>query len=74
MIFQIKLNNNIFQEQSSVDGFHSLFRFAQDEDLLYLWEDFPAKLLSHDFPSAKGFLVETNLCEKKWQNWKNIIK
>ena len=34
--------------------------------MLYVREDIPAKLLSHDFPCAESFFVEINLCKKKW--------
>ena len=34
--------------------------------MLYVWEDIPAKLLSHAFPSAKNFFVEINPNKKKW--------
>ena len=34
--------------------------------MLYVREDIPAKLLSHDFPSAENFFIEINLCKKKW--------
>ena len=34
--------------------------------MLYVWEDIPAKLLSHAFPSPKNFFVEINPNKKKW--------
>ena len=34
--------------------------------MLYVREDVPAKLLSHDFPSADSFFIESNLFKKKW--------
>ena len=33
--------------------------------MLYVREDLPAKLLSHDFPFAKRFFVEINLYKRK---------
>ena len=33
--------------------------------MLYVREDIPAKLLSHDFPSAESFFIEINLYKKK---------
>ena len=34
--------------------------------MLYVWEDIPAKLLRHAFPSAKNIFVEINPNKKKW--------
>ena len=35
--------------------------------LIYVWEDIPAKILSHDFPSTESFFVEIILHKKKWR-------
>ena len=45
---------------------HNLDLTASGEILLYVREDIPAKLLSHDFPCAESFFVEINLYKKKW--------
>ena len=34
--------------------------------MIYVREDIPAKLLSHDFLSAENFFLEINLYKKKW--------
>ena len=34
--------------------------------MLYVREDIPAKVLSHDFPTAESFFVEIILHKKKW--------
>ena len=56
--------------QFLIDGFHSPFRFDCNKNgagiTLYVREDIPAKLLSHDFPFAESFFVEINLYKKKW--------
>ena len=55
--------------QSLIKGFHSPFRFDRNRNgggiILYVREDIPAKLLSHDFPSAESFFIEINLNKKK---------
>ena len=52
------------------DGFHTPFRFDRNKNgggiLLYVREDIPTKILSHDFPSAESFFVEIILHKKKW--------
>ena len=35
--------------------------------MIYVREDIPAKLLSHDFLSAENFFLEINLHKKKWR-------
>ena len=51
-----KLDNSFPHGQFLIDRFHTLFRFDRDQDgrgiLLYVQKDIPAKILSHDFPSA----------------------
>ena len=34
--------------------------------MLYVRDDIPAKLLSHDFPSVESFFIGINLYKKKW--------
>ena len=35
--------------------------------MIYVREDIPAKLLSHDFLSPENFFLEINLYKKKWR-------
>ena len=53
-----------------IDGFHAPFRFDNDENgrgiMLYVRKDMPAKVLSHNSPSAERFFVEMILYKKKW--------
>ena len=50
--------------------FHSPFRFDRHRNgggiILYVREGIPAKLLSHDFPSAESCFIEINLYRKRW--------
>ena len=56
MIPESKLDDSFPHGQFLIDRFHTLFRFDRDKDgrgiLLYVQKDIPAKILSHDFPSA----------------------
>ena len=55
--------------KSLIKGFHSLFRFDRNRSgggiMLYVREDIPAKLLSHNFPSAESFFIKINLYKNK---------
>ena len=70
MIFEPKLDDSFPHGQFLIDGFHTPFRFDRNKNgggiLLYVREDIPAKILSHDFPSAESFFVEIILHKKKW--------
>ena len=50
--------------------FHAPFRFDRDKNggeiMLYVREDSPAKVLSHNFPSTESFFVEIIFHKKKW--------
>ena len=63
------LDNSFPEDQFLIKGFHSPFRFERNKNgggiMLYVQEDIPAKLLSHDFPSAESFFIEINLYKKK---------
>ena len=54
MISESKLDNSFPYGQFLVDEFHTPLRFDRNKNvgriLLYLREDIPAKILSHDFP------------------------
>ena len=70
MISESKLDDSFPHGQFLIDGFHTPFRFDRNKNgggiLLYVREDIPAKILSHDFPSAESFFVEIILHKKKW--------
>ena len=70
MVFETKLNDTFSEAQFLMEGFHSPFRFDRNinggEIMLYIREDIPTKLLSHDFPGVESFFVEINLHKKKW--------
>ena len=70
MVSETKLDDSFPEGQFLIEGFHSRFRFDRNRNgggiLLYVREDIPAKLLSHDFPSAESFFIEINLHKKKW--------
>ena len=70
MIYETKLDDSFPQGQFLIDGSHSPFRFDRNKSgggiLLYVREDIPTKILSHDFPSAESFFVEIILHKKKW--------
>ena len=65
MVSKTKLDGSFPEGQFLIEGFHSPFRFDRNRNgggiLLYVREDIPAKLLSHDFPSAESFFIEINL-------------
>ena len=70
MISESKLDDSFSHGQFLIDGFHTPFRFDCNKNgggiLLYVRDDIPAKILSHDFLSAESFFVETILHKKKW--------
>ena len=70
MISETKLDDSFPQGQFIIEGCHSSFRFDCNKTgggiLLYVQEDIPAKVLSHDFPTAESFFVEIILHKKKW--------
>ena len=70
MVSETKLDDSFREGQFLIKGFPSLFRFDRNRNgagiMIYVREDIPAKLLSHDFPSAESFFIEINLYEKKW--------
>ena len=65
MVSQTKLEGSFPQGQFLIETFHSPFRFDLNKNgegiILYVREDIPVKLISHDFPSTKIFFVEINL-------------
>ena len=70
MVSETKLDGSFPEGQFLIEGFHSPFRFDRNKNgggiMLYVREDIPARLLSHDFLNAESFFVEINLYKKKW--------
>ena len=70
MLSETKLEDSFPQVQFLIEGFHSPFRFNRKKTggalLLYVPEDIPAKVLSHDFHTAESFFVEIILHKKEW--------
>ena len=70
MVSETELDDSFAEGQLLIKGFHSLFRFDRNrnggEIMLYVREDIPANLLSHDFSSAESFFIEIKLYKKKW--------
>ena len=70
MISETKLDDSFLQKQFLILGFHSPFRFDRNKPgggiLLYVREDIPAKVLSHEFPTAESFFVEIIFQKKRW--------
>ena len=72
MVSETKLDDSFPEAQFLIEGFHSPFRFIFDCNIngggimLYVREDIPTKLLSHDFPGVESFFVEINPHKKKW--------
>ena len=59
MISESKLDGSFPHGQFLIGGFYTPFRFDRKKNggaiLIYVWEDIPAKILSHDFPSTESF-------------------
>ena len=57
------------QGQFLIEGFHTPLRFDHNKNrggiLFFFQEDIPAKILSHDFPSAGSIFLEIILHKKK---------
>ena len=57
------------QDQFLIEGFHTPLRFDHNKNrrgiLFFFQEDIPAKILSHDFPSAGSLFLEIILHKKK---------
>ena len=70
MVSETKLGDSFPEGQFLIEDFHSPFRFDRNRNggriMLYVQEDIPSKLLSHDFPCVESFFVEINLYKKKW--------
>ena len=62
MLSKSKLDDSFPLGQFLIDGFHAPFRFDRDKSrgriMLYIREDIPARVLSHNFPSAERFFIE----------------
>ena len=78
MVCETKLDDSFPEGHFLMEGFYSPFRFDSNrndgEIMLYVWEDIPAKLLSHDFPCGESFFVEINLYNKKWLAYKLFLQ
>ena len=65
MVPETKLDDSFPKGQFLIEGFHSPFIFDRNQNgggiMLYVREDIPAKLLSHDFPCAESFLYGNQL-------------
>ena len=70
MLSETKLDDSFPEAQFLIEGFHSPFRFDRNINggriMLYVREDIPTKLLSHDFSGVESFFVEINIHKKKW--------
>ena len=70
MVSETKLDDSFLEAQFLIEGFDSPIRFDRNSNgggiMLYVREDIPTKLLSHDFPGVESFFVEINLHKKKW--------
>ena len=70
MLSETKLDASFLEGRFFIKAFYSPFRFDLNRNgggiKFYVREDIPAKLLSHDFPSAESFFIEINLYKKKW--------
>ena len=62
MIPETKLDDSFLQVQLLIEGFYSPLRFDRNKTgsgiLLYVREDIPAKILSHDFAASESFFVQ----------------
>ena len=65
-----KLGDGFPEAQFLIEGLHSPLGFDRNINgggiMLYVLEDIPTKLLSHDFPGVESFFAEINLHKKKW--------
>ena len=70
MVSETKLDDSSPEAQFLIEHFHSPFRFDRNINgcgiKLYVRDDIPSKLLSHDFPGLESFCAEINLHKKKW--------
>ena len=61
-ILMVWLDDSFPEAQFLIEGFHSLFRFDRNINgggiMLYVRNDIPTKLFSHDFPGEESFFVE----------------
>ena len=72
MVSEAKLDDSFPKGQFLIEGFHSTFRFDRNRNsgriMIYVQEDIPVKLLSHEFFFfffLKRF-IEIKLFKKKW--------
>ena len=69
MLSKSKLDDSFPLDQFLIDGFYATFRFDRDKNggriMLYIREDIPARVLSHNFLSTESFPVEIVLHKKK---------
>ena len=59
MLSESKLDDSFPSGQFLIDDFHTPFRFDCNKNvggiMLYVREDIPARVLSHNYPSAENF-------------------
>ena len=64
-----KLGDGFPGAQFLIEGLHSPLGFDRNINgggiMLYVLEDIPTKLLSHDFPGEESFFIKINLDKKK---------
>ena len=70
IIMEIKFDDSFPHGQFLIDDFHSPFRRDHNKNgggiLLYVREDIPAKVLSHDFLTAEISFVKIILHKNNW--------
>ena len=70
MVSETKLDNSFPEGQFLIVELIDFDRFDRNKNgggiMLYVREDIPAKLLSHDLPHAESFFVEIKLFKKNW--------
>ena len=70
LLSESKLDDGLSLGKFLIDGFHAPFKFDCHKNgggiILYIGEDIPARVLSHNFPSGESFFVGIILHKKKW--------
>ena len=70
LLSESKLDDSFPLGQFLIDGFHAPFKFDFHKNgrgiILYIREDIPARVLSHNFPPGESFFVEIIFHKKKW--------
>ena len=70
LVSEIKIDISFPSEQFIIPGFAPPYRFDKNSKggglLLYLSEDIPSKIIFVFRLPIEGFLIEVNICRKKW--------